>query len=122
MAESSRGSPETCAKQLAFTCDVRHPDARRVSSGGTIAPASLYEPSADSPDPAEISVKSGPVKLVLVLLMPPETGPEHHRAASAAGILLVQMLTPNHAKVEFFPGRKGEEITDFTASAKVYER
>ncbi len=57
VAESSRGSPQTWAQQLAFAYDVHRPDARRVSIGGTIAPAGLYEPSSVSPDPAQIRSK-----------------------------------------------------------------
>ncbi len=121
-AESSRGSPQIWAKQLAFAYDVHRPRARLVSIGGTIAPAGLYGLSAVSPDPAEISVKSGLLRLVLTIPEFRETAPPSHKATSAAGILLVRMLTPNRVKVEFFPGRRSEEIVGFTGSAKVYER
>lgn len=122
VAESSRGSPQTWAKQLAFAYDVRQPHARRVSIGGTTAPAGLYELSAVSPDPAEIDVKSGLVRLILTIPEPQETGSPHRKSVSAVGILLVQMLTPSRVKVEFFRGGKAEEITAFTESARVYER
>ena len=48
--------------------------------------------------------------------------PARSKATSGTGILLVQMLTPNRVKVEFFGARKAQEITGFTASARVYER
>ena len=122
VAESSRGSPGTWAKQLAFAYDIGQPVIRHASIGGTIAPAGLYELSSVSPDPAEIDVKSGLVRLILTIPEPQENVPPHHKATSATGILLVQMLTPSRVKVEFFRGRKAEEITGFTASARVYER
>ena len=87
-----------------------------------VSPADLYDLSAMSPDPAEISVKSGLVRLILAIPEPYETVPPRPKATSATGVLLVQMLTPNRVKVEFFRGRKGEEITGFTESARVYER
>jgi hypothetical protein len=121
-AESSRGAPQIWAKQLAFAYDVRRPQARRVSIGGTIAPAGLYELSAVSPDPVEIDIKSGLVKFVLTIPESQETVPPRRKATSVTGILLVQMLTPNRVKVEFSRGRKTEEITGFTESARVYER
>jgi hypothetical protein len=122
VTDNSRGSPEIWVKQLAFAYDVHQPDARRVSIGGTIAPAGLYVPSAISPDPAEVSVKSGLVKFVLTMPIPREAGSQRRGATPATGILFVQMLTPNRAKVEFFPGRSGQEVTGFTDAARVYER
>ena len=107
VAESSRGSSQTWAQQLAFAYDVRRPNARRVSIGGTIAPAGLYEPSSLSPDPAEISVPSGLVRLILTLPAPRQAVPARDQTTSGPGILLVQMLTPNRVKVEFFGEEKG---------------
>ena len=122
VTDSSRGSPEIWVKQLAFAYDVHQPDARRVSIGGTIAPAGLYVPSAISPDPAEVGVKSGLVKFVLTMPMPREAGSQRRGAIPTTGILFAQMLTPNRVKVEFSRGRQAEEITGFTESARVYER
>jgi hypothetical protein len=121
-AESSRGSAQTWAKQLAFVYDVRQPQARRVSIGGTVAPAGLYQLSAVSPDPAEISVKNGLVRLVLTTLTPQDADSPHRKPTSVVGILLVQMLASNRVKVEFFPGGNEEQRTGFTESARVYER
>jgi hypothetical protein len=77
VTESSRGSPAIWAKQLAFACDVHEPNARCVSIGGTVAPAGLYRLSADSPDPAEVNVKSGLVKLILTDPMPRDANSSH---------------------------------------------
>jgi hypothetical protein len=122
VADSSRGSPQTWAKQLAFAYDVHQPNARCVSIGGTVAPAGLYRWSAASPDPADISVKSGLVRLVLTISEPREADSRPRKPTSAVGILLVQMLTPIRVKVEFFPSRNEEEKIGFTVSASVYER
>ena len=121
-AESSRGFAQTWARQLAFVYDVRRPQARRVSIGGTVAPAGLYGLSAVSPDPAEISVKSGLMRLVLTIPMPQEADSPHRKPTSVVGILLVQMLASNRVKVEFFPGGNEEQRMGFTESARLYER
>lgn len=122
VVDSSRGSPAIWAKQLAFAYDVHQPQARLVSIGGTIAPASLYGLSAVSPDPAEISVTSGLVRLLLTRPDPGQTTPPRGKAMSVPGVLLVQMFAPNRVKVEFFHDRTGEEVTGFTESARIYER
>jgi hypothetical protein len=122
VVESSRGLPQIWVQQLAFAYDVHQPDARRVSVGGTIASASLYGLSAVSPDPAEISVTNGLVKLFLTGAEPGRTTPRRGKATSNPGVLLVQMLAPNRVKVEFFRDRTGAEVTDFTESARIYER
>jgi len=122
VAESSRGSPATWAKQLAFAYDVHEPNARCVSIGGTAAPAGLYWLSADSPDPAKINMKSGLVKLILTDPMPQDADSSHRKPTSAVGVLLAQMLTPSRVKVEFFPSQSGEGTMGFTESARIYER
>jgi len=122
VAESSRGSPAIWAKQLAFACDVYEPNARCVSIGGTVAPAGLYWLSAGSPDPAEINVKSGSVKLILTDQRPQDADSSHRKPTSAVGVLLVQMLTPSRVKVEFFSNKNEEEKIGFTESARIYER
>jgi hypothetical protein len=121
VTESSRGSPAIWAKQLAFACDVHEPNARCVSIGGTVAPAGLYRLSADSPDPAEVNVKSGLVKLILTDPMPRDANSSHGKPTSAVGVLLVQMLAPSRIKVEFSSQEEAEK-TAFTQSARIYER
>jgi hypothetical protein len=122
VAESPRGSPTIWAKQLAFAYDVHKPNARCVSVGGTIAPAGLYRLSAGSPDPAEISVESGLVRLVLTISEPREADSGPRKPTAAVGILLAQMLTPTRVKVEFLPSQSEERRLDFTESATIYER
>jgi hypothetical protein len=122
VADSSRGSPAIWAKQLAFAYDVHEPNARRASIGGTVAPAGLYWLSADSPDPAEVNVKSGSVRLILTDPVPRDADSSHRKPPSALGVLLVQMLTPSRVKVEFFPSQSGEGTMDFSESARIYER
>jgi hypothetical protein len=121
-AESSRGSPQIWAKQLAFAYDVHRPRVRWAAIGGTIAPAGLYELSVVSPDPAEITVESGLVKLILANPEPAEAILPRDQATSDPGVLLVQMLAPNRVKVEFSGGKDAEEVAGFTASARIYER
>ena len=122
VAESSRGSPETWAKQLAFAYDVCLPSVRCVSIGGTVAPAGLYRLSAVSPDPVEVSVKSGPAKLILTDPLPQDADSSHRKSTSTGGVLLVQMLTPSRVKVEFSLTQSEEGEMGFTASARIYVR
>ena len=72
------------------------------------------------PDPAEIDIESGLVKLQLVDINEYERYPEDH--GDIVGTLLVQMIDDRTIKVDAFLGKSPEEVNDFSEKVRVYRR
>lgn len=122
--ESSRGTPETWSKQLAFVYDVRIPVEVRIAIGGTVAPAGTYALPAGVPDPTTVSADSGLVKYVLLgpLEDRPRTGNGRVGRESEPNLMLAQVLPDGRLMVQCFPGKTPADVTGFTDAACIYER
>jgi hypothetical protein len=121
--QSSAGRPEIWARQLAFVYDAREPQAIRVSVGGTVAPAGHYAVQPGAPDPATVSIDSGPVNYQLVDTSAP-SGPAAATTLSppTKGVLLVQLVDEDKLRVEWFPGQAPSVVERFTEAASLYRR
>jgi hypothetical protein len=110
--DSARGEPAVWAKQLAFVSDIRQPGSVRISIGGTLAPAGIYQPAAEAPDPALVSPASGKTLYRFR---------RNENSASKAPLLLVEMVADDRVRVEFFPDPR-EGPVEFTSMALEYVR
>lgn len=94
-----------------------------------------FSVKGNSPDPMEVSVTTGLVKYELVdtLFLTADgqqwdnseyAGPIHVDPVNdhVQGVLLVQLLEDRVLKVETFAGKTADDVTGFTAVAKMYER
>ena len=72
----------------------RQPGLIRISVGGTLAPAGLYQPDEGSPDPAQVSPASGRINYRVRFYSDGRTN---------TASILVQMLANDRIKVEYFP-------------------
>ncbi|MBI2668365.1 hypothetical protein HYX14_00845 [Candidatus Woesearchaeota archaeon] len=118
---------------LAFVYDFIDPSEVRVSLGyetgiETNGPFGL---KGNQPDPKNIAVENGLVKLELVAL--DDIGTQFNYVTrgkalytkssdNVVGTMLVQMLDTRRIKVEVFPGKRSGEIAGFTEKARIYER
>lgn len=122
--DSSRGTPETWSRQLAFVYDVRKPTAVRIAIGGTLAPAGTYSVPVGAPDPADVSAETGLVKYQL--LRPTEgrssRGADEKVRRADPRLLLVQVLRDGRLKAECCEGKTPAEVDGFTSAALIYER
>lgn len=122
---------------LAIAPDAIDPGVIMVLHGIVSNNGAPFAISAESPDPAEITVDSGPVKLELVSWYyqgsdggqwfgnpaAMDTGISVYRFEDQVfGVLLLQMLDEGHLKAEFFIGSAPEEVAGFTDAAQVFER
>ncbi|RLF43584.1 MAG: hypothetical protein DRN09_04530 [Thermoplasmata archaeon] len=86
----------------------------RIGVGGTLAiPATLYQVYGNTPDPADISVESGPIVYKL-------QGTEEFGETSLKATILVEMIDNETIKVEGFTGWVSNPT--FTENAKYYIR
>ncbi len=75
------------------------------------------------PDPAEVSVDTGPVKYELVYARIGSAGQTFEGIPTGVqGVLLVEMQDDRRLKVQSFPGKTASQVHGFTAEASVYER
>jgi hypothetical protein len=98
------------SKQLAFVRDVNDPSAVRVSLGGALGTTGVFAVQQGAPDPAGVSLSSGPVTYRLSI----STG------STPSATLLVQMVADDRLKAEVFPA--GATPTGFTSAALTYLR
>lgn len=100
----------------------------------------LYENSAcqfgikgNSPDPADISVESGLIKLELTnynyfyngQMVEPDSlmkGLTLENEEQIQGIILLQLIEDQKLKMEVFPGSVASEVAAFTDNFRIYER
>ena len=101
-------------KHLSFVYDMWNPEKIRIGVGGTLAiPATLYQVYGNTPDPADISVESGPIVYKL-------QGTEEFGETSLKATILVEMIDNETIKVEGFTGWVSNPT--FTENAKYYIR
>ncbi|MEE8318905.1 MAG: hypothetical protein V3R36_04610 [Dehalococcoidales bacterium] len=119
---------------LAFVYDFVTPDQVRISIGYDtgLYPGTPYGVKGNTPDPANVSVETGPVKYELVALedvttdygfvtmsMPLITRNDESRVIA---VFLVEMVDDRTIKMEIFPDMTAGQVTGFTDSAKIYRR
>ena len=101
-------------KHLSFVYDVWDPQPIRVAVGGSLSiPAILYQVYGNTPDPADVSLKSGKVVYKL-------QGTEEYGETSIKATLLVETIDNETIKVEGFNGWVSNPT--FTENAKYYIR
>jgi hypothetical protein len=103
--------PTGWPKTLSFAYDWFDNSSPRISVGGTITDAGLLRIGANDINPSSVSVASGMVAY--------QTTPVLGRIA--AGWMLVQMLSDERIKVQYFAGATTAPIT-FTVGAEEYVR
>lgn len=109
--DHTAGSPAGWTKSIAFVYDYYDPRLRRVSIGGTVAPAGIWTIPDDAPDPATVSVSSG--RIVYPLL--------YTESRTQWGLMVVQMLDDETVRLQVFPGSQ-QSTADFDAGAFTYKR
>jgi hypothetical protein len=94
---------------LAFVYDIFEPSNIRICAGGTLNLAPFnYGVKGNTPDPGSVTLSTGIVKYELV--------------SYPSSVLLVQMQDDRTIKVEVFPDKTLQEVTDFTDQASIYTR
>lgn len=135
--------PEKCgnipcsywAGHLSFIYHYMEPEKIRIQFGYDLAPGVLgpYGVKGNAPDPADISVESGPVKYELVeLLDVTEDTPGSYVTTGTpfftvdkdevVATLLVEMVDDMTIRVEPFVGKTAAQVSGFTGNARIYER
>lgn len=103
--------PEGWVKSLAFVYEWFAGQAR-ISIGGTLSPAGLLAIAKGAPDPATVGVAQG----LVIYQVTSQQGP------IGDGWLLVQMLTEDRLRVEFFAAAGAAAPVAFTPAAHEYVR
>jgi hypothetical protein len=116
------------------------PTKTTVSLGDFGGRQKQYWIQGNAPNPAAVTVADGVVKYELVYASLLNGGDPFDAAPfGVQGVLLAQLLAPDQpvfsirptlvpsaparrARFEAFPGRRGSEVSGFTAAARVYER
>jgi hypothetical protein len=101
--------------RLYFAYDTYDPAQPRLSLGWPTGTGGVFAVSPGDPDPASVSVGSGPVRYTLTKSrtgLPLNAGP--------GGALLVQMITDTRIRVEWFAD--GTSASSFTANANTFAR
>ncbi|MFH1134334.1 MAG: hypothetical protein V1735_07660 [Nanoarchaeota archaeon] len=136
--EGTRGyrgikEPEYWVTHVSFSPNAIDPSYFLISFGNFSDDTRQFGTKDNSPDPAQVSVSSGPVKYELVDYIY-VTGGSNWNGASYAdgiqaasgsqekGIVLVQLVEDRKLRLEIFPDRKAEEVSGFTEHAVFYER
>jgi hypothetical protein len=105
-----------------------------ISLGTYDGAAAQYAVRANTPNPANVSIESGPIAYELVryeywagttywdrvslvknLRAVPDDSPVH-------GVVLFELLTDRTLKVETFAGKTTAQVDGFTAAALIYKR
>ncbi len=116
---------------LAFAYDYIEPSQIRISVGADVGiPADacnvcmgVYGIRSNSPNPADIGVESGLVKLELVTrIMEPDNPVTYNQEDEVLAVLLVQMIEDRTIRFEVFPNKTGSQVNSFTEKATTYHR
>jgi hypothetical protein len=109
------------------------PTSTTVSIGNWQGKATQFS-AKTGPDPASVTQATGPVRYELVgqgLIAPngqPWSGRELVKGLKAnkdgaiKGVIMVQVMSGEKLKVELFPGKTANQVSDFTQSAQTYVR
>jgi hypothetical protein len=112
--------PENWPKQLAFAYSNTHPAMVLVSNGGSLPLRNLMAVHDGAPDPATISVASGPVTYRLFQKDPP-VSEGNRKGATQIGVLRVQMLADDRIQAEIVSGQNAT-LTSFSAASRLFTR
>jgi len=87
----------------------------------------VYGVKGNWPDPANVSVASGPVKYELTArehINNPRTGGQMtvNDESRILGVFLAEMISDRRIRVEVFPGKLANEVSGFTSAARMYQR
>lgn len=118
---------------LAFVYDFIDPTQTRVSLGydSGISVNGPYGIKGDTPNPKNIAIENGLVKLELVAVE--DIGEEFNYVTrgkplytkssnTVVGTMLVQMQDARSIKIEVFPDKTAAQVSGFTEKARLYER
>lgn len=113
--------------------DILDPRHIVVSIGDFEGEGRQYGVKGNAPNPEEVGTKNGLVKYELVPYDYYSGGkkwdgieftgdPEARNTDEVRGVALFQLTGDGKLKAEFFPSKKGPQVSGFTANAQVYER
>lgn len=102
---------------LSISYDFIDPTKIKFSIGNFEGKATQFSIVGNSPDPAEIGVESGLVKYELTSTISPDSPP-----GLPKGTVLLQLIESAKLKLEIFPGKDTNQVSDFTDKALIYER
>lgn len=105
------GGPAGWTKSLSFAYDWYDNTQRRISIGGSIAPAGVVRVAPTDPAFGDVQVTSGVVTYQTTKTM----------GSITDGWLLVQMTAEDRLRVQYFPGATARPLA-FTAAAHDYVR
>jgi hypothetical protein len=105
------GGPAGWTKSLSFAYDWYDNTQRRISIGGSIAPAGVVRVAPTDPAFGDVQVTSGVVAYQTTKTM----------GSITDGWLLVQMTAEDRLRVQYFPGATARPLA-FTAAAHDYVR
>jgi hypothetical protein len=132
---AGRSQADFFRSHLAVTYHAYDPTAVIVSLGDFQGQPRQFAVTGNAPDPAQVTVATGPVKYELRYggYFVGETGKgwdfrsvlDNLRMlpfGEVHGTVLFQLLSDRKLKVEVFPGKRAEQVTGFTTAAVIYER
>lgn len=114
------------SRQLAIVYDHLEGDRIFISDGSPMRDVpgnedpgrpDIWWVKGNAPLPETVSMDDGIVEYELIFPRSPEPD-----LAPVQGVMLVQMFEPGKIRVEMFKGVTADEVSGFTAAAKVYER
>lgn len=103
--------PDGWPKTISFAYDWFNSASPRISIGGTIAEPGVLSTESSAPDPATISVANGLVAYKTTATL----------GRIASGWMLVQMLSEDRIRVQYFSGAASQPV-GFTVAAQEYSR
>lgn len=119
---------------LSFAYDFLDPSHVALSIGTFDGRSEQFGVRDNGPDPAEISVASGPVEYELVryeywdgserwdrMTLVKNLQARNHDS-QVFGVILVELLSDRRLMVETFPGSSAADVDGFTEAALIYER
>lgn len=127
------GNWEYWVSHLSIVYDALDPEQIVVSIGEFDGMGQQFGVKGNSPNPAEIGVGSGIIKYELVpydyysgnVKWDEIDYAENIKAKNQdtiRGTALFEMIEGRRLKAEFFPRKRGNEVSGFTSNAKIYER
>jgi hypothetical protein len=119
----AQGDSRYWSGHLSFV--YHHVDTSRVvvSLGDFNGRSRQFFVKGNVPNPAAVSVTTGPVKYELVQMHLGQTGQVYHLdTTKVQGVILVQLAENRKLKVETFADRTADAIPGFTSAAWTYER
>jgi len=120
---------------LSISYDYVDPTQIRFSIGNYNSQAAQFSVKGNTPDPKDVGVETGLIKYELVnagyingdtgepwMLAPPIAKPQLKANGPVKGTALLQMTDANTLKLELFPGKTADAVSQFTSAALIYKR